>query len=136
MIAVREWNTRIGRDGCRRAHSGHDLEGDAGSSEIRSLFSTSPKQKRIAPLESYDRLSRTTPLDQQFIDFLLAHDVAPTSVFSTEDPFRLWLREAQEAWVCQVVVDDHVGPRQALLRLERQQARISRPGPHEVHYPR
>src|SRR5712692_956993 len=128
-VAVGNGNARVSRYCNGRTHTGHDLKRDASISECQGLFTTSPKDERVAPFQTHHQASLLCIHDKQDIDLLLFHGVTSGFLANKHSPGlgRCFLKEK---WANQAVVDYDISRMKAAQALECNQFRITWPCPN------
>ena len=116
-------NSRIGRDGHRRAHAGNDLERDAGAGQGFGLFAAATEDERIAALQPYDPAAAPRVHDQERVDPLLGQRVVAGSLTRVDTPRARGLVE--ESRVDQPVVHDDLSSPQELEPTHRHEPGIA-----------
>ena len=124
---------RNGRRGERRkpgGDAGNDAEGDARRRQRHRLLAAAAEHEGIAALEPQHALPGARQRDQPLADIGLDRRRLAAALAGKFEP-RLRSGQRQDALIDQRVVNDDVGLRQAGQRIEREQARIARPGAGE-----
>ncbi len=116
----------------RRGHSRNDLERDAGPPQGRGLLADPAEQGRVPPLQPHDAEPPAGPVDHQAVDRLPVGARAPPPLAGV-DALGARRRQVQQLGGGQGVADDHVGAGQQIAPAGRDQPRIPRAGPHQVH---
>jgi len=100
-----ERDPRVSRHRNGRAHSRHDLEGDAGIGQRFGLFAAATEYKRIAALQTDDIMAEASLRDENAVDLFL-RDVVSPGALADEDFNRLGARLIEERRIDQLIVHD------------------------------
>src|SRR5947199_9969191 len=126
LRAMRHWNSRIGWPGDGRGDSRHNFKLNSRINGCLCLFRATPKNKRIAALQSDDLFPFACFLDQERVDFLLAQRVFARS-FSSVNHLRVVSRPPENLRTFQMIINDHFRLLDAFLRPQRDETEIARP---------
>jgi hypothetical protein len=111
-------DSRVGRNGVTRRNPRHDFKGDAGVSQHLRLFSSTPKHKRVATLQTANQFARTGTLHQKLVGLSLSQAIGfPAPAYA--NLLRIGARETQQFLIHQKVVYNSVGALKNLLSFER-----------------
>ena len=130
---MRHWNSRIGWPGDGRGDSRHNFKLNSRINGCLCLFRATPKNKRIAALQSDDLFPFACFLDQERVDFLLAQRVFARS-FSSVNHLRVVSRPPENLRTCQMIINDHVRLLDAFLRPQRNETEIARPRANKKNF--
>ena len=133
-LAVRDRQAGVrGRPDARR-HPRHDAEGHPGGVEVLRLLGPPAEDIGIAPLEPDHGPAFAGVADEHRVDLVLRHRaLAPP--LAGEDELGPRPGPGRASGVDQVVIHDHVGPRQGLRPGPGQEAGVPRPGADEIDGP-
>ena len=129
--AMRHRNSGVGRPGDRRGNSRHNFKFNSGIDDRFCFFRAASKNKRIAALQPDNLFSCARLFDQEHVDFFLTEGVF-AGLLSDVNDLCIITRPTQHFWIRQMIVHDHVRLLDALLRAQRDQAEIARPGPDQI----
>ena len=118
-----------------RRHARDDAVRHARGGEHERFLAAAAEYAGVAALEPQHAMAGARQLDETVRDIVLVGG-RPAAAFACEFKPRLRPRQRQDAAIHERVVNDDVGLRKAGERIERQQARISRPRSREPDMPR
>ena len=116
-----------------RADSRDHLEFYALVGKGLGLLAAPAEHKRVSPLEPADDLAFLGLLDKGPVYLVLAH-IMVSAAFAGIDEFRALTHVVEHLRIQVIVVDHYVRPLEAAQPLYREQADVSRPGPHEKNH--
>ena len=114
---MRQRDSGIGRDGKRRADARHYFERYGRRTERLGLLTTASEKERVATLEPYDTLAARGPIDEQSVNLFLWR-LSPAADFANIDTLGPWVRQSQQFWIDQIVIDNHVAGAEKVTRFE------------------
>ena len=115
---MRHRNPGVSRPGNGRSNPRHNLKLNSNIDNGLGFFRAAPKNKRIAAFQPHNLFSFPRFLDQECVDLLLAQRVF-ARFFPSIDYLRVIPRPAEHLRICQMIVNDHVGPLHALFGTQR-----------------
>ena len=124
----------VGRAADRRRDARHDVVVDAGRAQILEFLAAPAKDERIAAFQADDAVAALGVFAQQPMDGFLG-DAVSASGFSDFDQLRLAARQLEDFRADQAVVQDDVGRLQRAQGIQRQEARVTRPGANQDDAP-
>ena len=126
---MRDRNARVirRRDDGRNAR--HHFKWNLRRRQSLCFLAAATENVGIAALEPDDAFARARPGDEQRGDFVLRH----RHVFSARDEFGGRRREAEQGGIDERVVEHHVGVPEQFRAAQREQPRVARTGPDEIH---
>ena len=126
-VAMRDRDAGIGEPADPRRDAGDDAEGNAGFDQRQRLLAAAPEDEGVAALQPADAFSLSRELHQPERDVALAGRRLAAALARIFDR-RAFSRMRQHALVDQRVVDHHVSLAKRIQGVERQEARVARPG--------
>ncbi len=123
---------RRGRAQSRR-HARNDLERNIISAQDLDLFTGTPKDQRVATLQSNNAQSRSRQCDHQEMDLFLADFLFSAALAHVVNPGGRW-NEFEDFGRDQVVVQNGFGSSQHAKSLQRQQLGITRPCAYQINF--
>ena len=122
-LAVAQGDAGIGRSGDGRRDARHDLERDAGLRQDFGLLPAAAEDEGVTALEARDDLVFPGLGDDQGVDLVLGKGVV-AAFFADVDQLRVPGGVLQQGRGRQIVVNDHVGRRNALPAFDGDQAGV------------
>ncbi len=135
QVSVRQRNPGIrgAPGGCGNAR--YDLGRKAGCAQRLELLAATGEHERVAALEPTDILARAHQFDEQCIDGFLGIRLA-TGPLADRNKIGVTSGQSQDLVRDEPIVHDHVGGLQNTQGADRQEIRITRPGPDKPGFSR
>ena len=133
MVAMRERDARAVGSGNDRRNPWHHFKRDARAGELLGFLAPAAEDVGITAFESHDAFACARPGDEQLVEFVLRNRMVLGAFAAVNDLGGL-RRQAQQVRIHQRVIDHHVGAREQFGAAQREQARVARPGAHQIDH--
>lgn len=124
VLAMGQRDAGVSRHRRGRGHAGDDLKRDVVIGKLFGLFSSPAEDEGVSAFQPRDELSLSRLPDDKAVDLILRERV-PAPLLANVNELRVRTSLLEQALVGEIVVDDHVGPFDALQALDCDQSRIS-----------
>ena len=131
LRTIRHWNSGVGRAGNRGRNAGNNFESQPGIDAGLRFLSSTTKDERITTLEPNDLFTRAREINQELVDLFLAQGLLARP-FSRVNNFSIVSRPIEHRRIRERIVNNRIGPFDALFRTQRNQTEIARSGTDEV----
>ena len=115
-----------------RGHPGHHLHRHTGGPAGQDLLTTTPEDETVTALETGDRQTPLRPVDEDPVDLLLWHRMAPRRLADIDDLHPV-TDPARETRRTEPVVHDHIGRLQDALGTHRHEVTGTRATAEQDH---